>query len=173
LPKGQWLVSGAASEGMPTKAELFIWHKPASRWQFGVGLLAEPKTARWMANYELRRQWKGMPSVTVGVGLQELGVGNPGGFVTASWALTPWLKRPSSLYLGFGRRFMVRGKSLGGGWAPLFGTSVQVAKGVSATVQMDGRKWHGVLSAKVGDVRVGLFAFKFKTVGILVGWRGQ
>jgi hypothetical protein len=38
---------------------------------------------------------------------------------------------------------------------------------------MDGRKWHGVLSAKVGDVRVGLFAFKFKTVGILVGWRGQ
>ena len=54
-----------------------------------------------------------------------------------------------------------------------FGASVQVLKGVSAKVQMDGRKWHGVLSVKVGDGRVGLFAFKFKTLGILMGWRRE
>jgi len=173
LPEGHWLVSGALNEGMSTKAELFLWHKPSSHWQFGIGLLARPRTVRWMANYELRRQQGTAPSITVGIGLQEVGVGNPGGFLTANWALTPWLKKPSSLYWGLGRRFTARGKSLGEGWVPLFGASVQVLKGVSATVQMDGRKWHGVLSVKVGDGRVGLFAFKFKTLGILMGWRRE
>lgn len=173
LPEGQWLVSGAANDGMPTKAELFLWHKPFNRWQFGIGLLAKPRTVRWLFNYELRRQQGATPSVTVGVGLQEIGVGNPGGFVTANWALTPWLKIPASAYFGVGRRFTAKGKSLGEGWVPLFGTSVQIVKGVSATVQMDGRKWHGVLTAKVGDARVGLFAFKFKDLGIIVGWQGR
>lgn len=126
-----------------------------------------------MFNYELRWQQGATPSVTVGVGLQEVGVGNPGGFVTASWALTPWLKTPASAYFGVGRRFTAEGKSLDEGWVPLLGTSVQVVKGVSATVQMDGHKWHGVLSAKVGDVRVGLFAFKLKNLGIIVGWQSQ
>lgn len=80
LPEGHWLVSGALNEGMSTKAELFLWHKPSSHWQFGIGLLARPRTVRWMANYELRRQQGTAPSITVGIGLQEVGVGNPGGF---------------------------------------------------------------------------------------------
>ncbi len=171
LPEGQWLVSGAVNDGMATRAELFLWHKPARRWQIGIGMLAKPKTVRWMFNYELHQQEGATPSVTIGVGLQEVGVGNPGGFMVASWALTPWLKTPASAYIGVGRRFTVKGKSLGEGWVPLWGTSVQVVKGVSATVQMDGRKWHGVLSAQAGDVRVGLFAFKFKTFGLIVGWQ--
>lgn len=157
---------------MPTRSELFIWHKPKGNLQLGLGLLEQPKTARLMANYELRHQEGSIPSLTVGVGLQEVGVGNPGVFATANWALTPFLKTPSSLYLGVGRRITAKGKPLDR-WRPLFGASAQVVKGVSATVQMDGRSWHGILSAKVGDLRVGLFAFKFKTLGIIAGWRSQ
>jgi len=156
---------------MPTKAEVFVWHKPHPRWQVGVAFLKEPRTVRWLFNYELRRQQGVTPSITFGVGLQEVGVGNPGVFATANWALTSWLKMPSSAYVGVGRRLTVKGKSLDGGWVPLFGTSVQIVKGISATVQMDGRKWHGVVSVRAGDFRLGLFAFKLKTLGILVGWR--
>lgn len=173
LSERQWLLSGAFNDGMPTKLELFIWHKPEGNLQLGVGLLEQPRTARWMVNYELRRQQRSVPSLIVGVGLQEVGVGNPGVFATANWALTPFLKMPSSLYLGVGRRITAKGKSVDGEWKPLFGASAQIVKGVSTTVQMDGRSWHGVLSAKIGDVRVGLFAFKFKTLGIIVGWRSQ
>ncbi len=156
---------------MSTKAELFIWHKPKGNLQLGIGLLSQPKTARWMVNYELRQQKGTVPSLTVGVGLQEVGVGNPGVFATANWALTPFIKTPSSLYLGVGRRITARGKSLDEGWVPLFGASAQVAKGISATVQMDGRKWHGIVSVKVGDVRLGLFALKFKALGLIAGWQ--
>lgn len=166
------MLSGAFNDGMPTRSELFIWHKPKGNLQLGVGLLERPKTARWMANYELRQQKDGVPSLTVGIGLQEVGVGNPGVFATVNWALTPFLKTPSSLYLGVGRRVTAKGESLDK-WRPLFGASAQIAKGVSATVQMDGKRWHGVLSAKVGDVRVGLFAYKFKTLGIIAGWASQ
>lgn len=165
------MISGAVNEGMATKAELFLWHKPKGRLQLGLGLLAEPKTVRWMFNYELRQQQGSTPSLTVGVGLQEVGVGNPGVFATANWALTPFIKIPSSLYLGFGRRVSLKGKPLDESVVPLFGLSAQVARGVSATVQMDGRKWHGVLSVKAGDIRIGVFAFKFKTIGIIAGWR--
>lgn len=133
--------------------------------------MAKPQTVRWMFNYELRGQNGSVPSLTLGVGLQEVGVGNPGVFATANWALTPFIKTPSSLYLGIGRRMTVKGKSLDEGWVPLLGASVQIAKGISATVQLDGRKWHGVLSAKTGDVRIGLFAFKFKEFGLIIGWR--
>jgi hypothetical protein len=35
---------------------------------------------------------------------------------------------------------------------------------------MDGRKWHGVVGAQLGEFRVGVFAFKFKTIGI--SWVG-
>ncbi|MEJ7613529.1 MAG: hypothetical protein SQA66_07815 [Candidatus Fervidibacter sacchari] len=171
LPSGSWLMSGAVNGGMPTEAEIFIWHKPKGRFQFGVGLLAKPQTARWLLNYELQQQKGSAPSITVGVGLQEVGVGNPGIFATANWALTNFLKMPSSLYLGTGRRITLDGKTLDKSWVPLLGFSSQVAKGVSATVQMDGRKWHGVLSARAGEFRAGIFAFKFKTIGIIVGWR--
>ncbi|MFN3422003.1 MAG: hypothetical protein ACK40X_09805, partial [Armatimonadota bacterium] len=68
---------------MPTRSELFIWHKPKGNLQLGLGLLEQPKTARLMANYELRHQEGSIPSLTVGVGLQEVGVGNPGVFATA------------------------------------------------------------------------------------------
>jgi len=165
------LLSGAINSGMATKAELFIWHKPKGRFQLGVGLLAKPQTVRWMFNYELRRQQGSVPSLTFGVGLQEVGVGNPGVFVTANWALTPFIKTPSSLYIGLGRRITAKGKSLDEGWVPLLGASAKVAERVSATVQMDGRKWHGVLSAQVGDVRIGLFALGFRDLGLIVGWR--
>jgi len=171
LPNGSWLMSGAANGGMPTEAEIFIWHKPKGRFQFGVGLLAKPQTARWLINYELQRQKESIPSITAGVGLQEVGAGNPGIFVTANWVLTPLLKTPSSLYVGTGRRITLDGKALDKSWVPLLGFSAQVARGVSATVQMDGRKWHGVLSAKLREFRVGIFAFKFKTMGVIVGWR--
>lgn len=167
------MLSGAVNDGMPTKAEVFIWHKPKGNWQFGLGLLAKPKTVRWMFNYELRRQSGTVPSLTVGVGLQEVGVGNPGVFATVNWALTPFVKTPSSLYLGVGRRMTMKGKSLDEGWLPLFGASAQIAKGISATVQMDGRKWHGTLSAKLGDARVGLFALKFKNLGLIIGWQSR
>ncbi len=171
LPEGSWLISGAVNVGMPTEAEIFIWHKPKGRFQFGVGLLANPKTIRWLLNYELQRQKGSAPSIAAGVGLQELGVGNPGVFVTANWALTPFIKIPSSLYVGTGRRITLGGKTLDRNWVPLLGFSAQVARGVSATVQMDGRKWHGVVGAQLGEFRVGVFAFKFKTVGIIAGWR--
>ncbi len=167
------MLSSAFNGGMPTRSELFIWHKPKGNLQLGIGLLERPKTARLMANYELRRQKGSVPSLTVGVGLQEEGAGNPGIFATANWALTPFLKTPSSLYLGVGRRITVKGKSLDREWKLLFGTSAQIVKGVSATVQMDGKSWHGILSFKAGDVRVGLFAFKFKTLGIIAGWGSQ
>ena len=171
LPKGSWLISGAVNGDMPTDAEIFIWHKPKSCFQFGVGLLAKPKTARWLLNYELQRQKGSTPSITVGVGLQEVGVGNPGIFATANWALTPLLKTPSSLYVGTGRRITLDGETLDKSWLPLLGFSTQVAKGVSAAVQMDGRKWHAVLSARAREFRVGIFAFKFKAMGVIVGWR--
>lgn len=171
LPEGSWLISGAVNGAMPTEGEVFLWHRPKGNWQFGVAFLAKPQAVRWLLNYELRRQRKSIPSITAGVGLQEVGVGNPGVFLTANWALTPFIKTPSSLYVGMGRRITVRGKPIDKRWVPLLGFSVQIAEGISATVQRDALKWHGILSAQAGDFRIGIFAFKFKTLGIIVGWR--
>ncbi len=155
---------------MATRAELFIWHRPEERWQLGIGLLGKPKTVRWLMNYQVSRQKGFKPSVVVGIGLQEVGVGNPGIFATLNWSTTFLLKVPSRAYLGVGRRMTARGKALDGGWAPLLGTSVLIVKDLTATVQMDGRKWHGVVALRTGDVRVGLFLFKFQHPGLIIGW---
>ncbi len=172
LPPGQWLVAGAYNRAMPTRAEFFIWHSPVERWQVGIAFLAKPSAVRLLVNHELSAQQGTRPALNIGVGLQEVGAGNPGMFLTASWALTPWLAMPSSAYVGIGRRITARGDWLDERWEPLLGASLQFTRGLSATLQMDGRHWHGLLTTELGDLRVGLFAFQFREVGLIIGWQG-
>jgi len=172
LPPKRWLVAGAYNNAMPTRAELFVWHSPTERWQVGVAFLAKPNTTRLLVNHELSAQRGARPSLNTGIGLQEVGAGNPGIFLTASWALNSWLNTPSSAYVGIGRRVDTRGEWLDARWEPLFGASVQLMRGLSATVQMDGHRWHGLLTTELGDLRVGLFAFRFREFGLILGWQG-
>jgi hypothetical protein len=38
---------------------------------------------------------------------------------------------------------------------------------------MDGLKWHGVFSVKFSDVQMGLFALRFKSMGVIMRWQGN
>jgi hypothetical protein len=173
LRERAWLLSSTYNAHMPTKAEFYVWYKPERRWQVGVAYLVEPQAPRYLVNYELTAQRRERPALSTGIGLTQVGTGRVGAFLTAGWTLTPWLNVPSSGYVGVARQFPSR-RPLTGRWLPVLGASVQFVErpNLMATVQMDGRRWHGVLSVKVGDVRLGALALGFRNLGVIVGWQG-
>ncbi|MFN3728485.1 MAG: hypothetical protein ACK4XJ_02070 [Fimbriimonadaceae bacterium] len=149
--------------GTATEGESFLWYRPEERLQIGVALLWKQGAFRGLGNYVLIPETKSTPNLRAGFGLQGIGTGNPGYFVTSekNWALPEgdlnlyggmgWRANESHSHLLGGVKFSPRGP-----WTLGF--------------QHDGHDGHPFIAYRYQEYALGAYLIAGKSLGIMFSW---
>ncbi|MBX7131685.1 MAG: hypothetical protein K1X67_03290 [Fimbriimonadaceae bacterium] len=86
-----------------TYGESFLWYGPVKRVQLGLAFLWRQKAFRFLGTYQFLTETPKTPSFTAGFGVQGIGTGNPGYFVTSEKNF-PLGSGRATAYLGVGFR---------------------------------------------------------------------
>jgi len=150
--------------GSATEGETFLWYRPTDRLQVGAAFLWKQGAFRGLGSYTLVPETPTVPRISVGLGLQGIGTGNPGYFATAE--KTRVLPEGSvTAYVGVGFRANEgHGHLLGGARMTPTGSPWTLG------VQADGHNVHPFVSRRFNDLTLGLYLVNLKSPGLLIAY---
>jgi hypothetical protein len=163
--KGKWLFSNVWAPATATEAESFLWYSVDDRLQVGVAYLWKQRAFRGMGSYKLVKETAKSPAITAGLGLQGIGTGNPGYFVTAEKGFS-FKTGSASAYLGAGFRTNENhGHMLGGVKFTPLNTPWTLG------LQADGHNLHPFVTHAFPEFTLGLYLVNMKLPGVLFSKR--
>ncbi len=143
-----------------TEGETFLWVRASDRLQLGVAWLWKQEAARALANYTFQTETMSRPRLRAGLGVQGIGVGNPGYFATAE---KNWMREGWSLN-GFGGLGLRSNES----HAHLLGGFKATRGDWSLGLQLDGHDAHPFTSWSFDGGSVGFYWVGLETWGVML-----
>lgn len=139
-----------------------MWYGPVKGLQLGLAFLWRQQAVRYLANYQFIKESERNPSVSAGFGVQGIGTGNPGYFVTTEKNFDLGSGRATA-YVGIGFRSNENhGHALGG-------FKFSPNRDWTFGIQLDGHSKHPFVTRRLGDGLIGgLYLIDAKSPALLV-----
>jgi hypothetical protein len=163
--KPKWMLNTVWAQGTETEAESFLWYRVNARLQVGVAYLWRQQAFRGLATYVLSPETSKAPMLSAGFGLQGIGTGNPGYFLTAEKTLDTKIGTFNG-FLGAGYRSNEdHSHALGGlKFTP-------TASPYTFGVQLDGHQGHLFVTRDFGAWSLGAYLIDMKAPGAMLSVR--
>jgi hypothetical protein len=160
--KNKWVLTTVYAPETVTRAESFVWYRPDERLQVGVAYLWRQGAFRGLANYIVIPEGERHPDLRVGLGLQGIGTGNPGYFVTSEKNFSLPEGRLNA-YVGVGFR---ANENHG---HPLGGVKFTPPGPWTLGIQHDGHAAHPfIIYDTGGSPKLGLYLIEGRSLGFMI-----